>query len=91
MVNAWVGAAIGLAAQIVTNGARLLPLSRRPWEHLAAMGLGAYIGKIWGEYQRDKIERKEYRLRRELENTRRENRMRLQQEEGLQNGATHSP
>ncbi|GJQ13122.1 hypothetical protein GpartN1_g4913.t1 [Galdieria partita] len=91
MVNAWMGAALGLAAQIITNGARLLPLSRRPWEHLAAMGIGAYIGKIWGEYQRDKIERKEYRLRRELEQTRRENRKRLLQEEGLQSGITDSP
>eukprot|EP00871_Galdieria_phlegrea_P001160 jgi/Galph1/2044/GphlegSOOS_G705.1 len=74
MVNAWIGATIGLAVQIIANGSRQLPLSRHPWEHLVAMGMGAYVGKIWGDYQQSKKERKLFRWKRDLEQAREENR-----------------
>jgi hypothetical protein len=44
MVNAWMGAALGLAAQLLTNGSRLLPLSRR---ELPVLRQSLWLKPVW--------------------------------------------
>ncbi|KAF0852321.1 mitochondrial Complex I CI NADH:ubiquinone oxidoreductase subunit B14.5b N4BM/NDUFC2 [Andalucia godoyi] len=39
-----VGSVLGLGVQVYSNAVRKLPLFRRPWEHLIAVGVGGAFG-----------------------------------------------
>ncbi|OQS03011.1 hypothetical protein THRCLA_21269 [Thraustotheca clavata] len=40
------GAAFGLNTKLLSNALQKVPYMRHPWEHLALIGAGAYIGHI---------------------------------------------
>ena len=48
-----VGGALGLGVQIVSNLVRKYPAHRHPWEHVLAIGIGAYAGQEYMKF-RDK-------------------------------------
>ena len=49
--GAFFGGCIGLGINMYSNALRKVPLMRQPWEHLIAMGLGAYTGNYLVEFE----------------------------------------
>ena len=49
--GAFFGGCIGLAINMYSNALRKVPLMRQPWEHLIAIGGGAWAGKQLVEYE----------------------------------------
>ncbi|ETV98893.1 hypothetical protein H310_08386 [Aphanomyces invadans] len=45
-VGTVVGAALGLSTKLLVNALQKVPLSRQPWEHLALIGAGAFVGNL---------------------------------------------
>lgn len=42
---------MGLGINLYSNALRKVPLMRQPWEHLIAIGIGAYTGNYLVEYE----------------------------------------
>lgn len=49
--GAFFGACIGLGINLYSNALRKVPLMRQPWEHLIAIGGGAWVGNKIVEYE----------------------------------------
>jgi len=45
------GACIGLGINLYSNALRKAPLMRQPWEHVIAIGGGAWVGNKIVEYE----------------------------------------
>lgn len=49
--GAFFGGCIGLGINMYSNALRKVPLMRQPWEHLIALGGGAWAGNWLVEYE----------------------------------------
>ncbi|KDO24119.1 hypothetical protein SPRG_10907 [Saprolegnia parasitica CBS 223.65] len=46
LIGAVFGAAMGLNTKLLSNALQKVPYMRHPWEHVAFIGIGAYVGHI---------------------------------------------
>ncbi|OQR82507.1 hypothetical protein ACHHYP_15919 [Achlya hypogyna] len=46
LLGAVIGAALGLNTKLLSNALQKAPYMRHPWEHLAFIGIGAYVGHV---------------------------------------------
>ena len=49
--GAFFGGCIGLGINLYSNALRKVPLMRQPWEHVIALGAGAWAGNALVEYE----------------------------------------
>eukprot|EP00736_Rhodelphis_marinus_P013208 Rmarinus@m.4849 len=56
MADLILGSLTGVFAVVTYNGVRKRPLFRNPWNHLIAIGLGAYALRQWSHAEADMID-----------------------------------